>query len=256
MKTILQGITFLFALTAISCSNKNIHHLEWRQTKSGITSIPKYYDNVAKTAYDITNDSLNLYLSIVVADENTRLQVMMSGIEVWIDTTKKASKNFGLLFPLKMQPGAGMKMERPNPDQPPKIDDMQKQYLTNQTQFKSIGLNGFKEGLNSTVNNLGLNLSLDFDSTGSFIYRAIIPLACLHIYSFDAVDSTDIFTITLIIPGMELPEIPGGGPEMGGPGGMPGGPPPGGMGGPGGPPDMAGTLEDKVIRFRFTLNKK
>ncbi len=264
MKTILQGLALLLTVILASCSNKNIYHLDWnQQAKSTTSSIPKYSDNEAKIAYDVTNDSLNLYLSIMIVDERTRNQVMMSGIEVWLDTTKKASKNFGLLFPLKMQPGQGAKMDRPNPDQPPKIDNIQEQYLINQKQLKAIRLNGFNQGLNPIENNLGLGLSIHFDSTGSFIYKAIIPLRCLHIYSFETIDSTDIFSLTILIPGIELPDMPGG-PEMGGsgmpgggfPGGdMPGPPPGGGMGGPGGPPDMSGMIEDKMIRFKFTLNR-
>lgn len=263
MKTILQGFAFLFFMIIISCSTKNIYQIDWNQSQNSSGSIPKYSDSDALMAYDVSNDSSNLYLSIMIGDENTQMQTMMSGIEVWLDTTKKASKNFGLLFPLKMQPGQGMKMERPSPDQPPKIESMQEQYLTHQKQFRAVGLNGFNDGLNSLENNLGLSLSLQFDSTGYFIYKAIIPFSCLHISSFETIDSTDIFSLTLIVPGIELPDMPGG-PGMGG--GMPGGgfpggdmpgPPPGGMGGgPGGPPNMSGMIEDKVIRFKFTLNRK
>jgi hypothetical protein len=254
-------IPFLIALFLFSCAPKNIQQLSWKNVNETSTKIPKYYNSESKIAYEVSNDNNHLYLKMLIGDKATKKQIMISGMSVWIDTTKKYSENFGLFYPLKGKKPPTMDKEKSGQLQPKK----EKRGLL-KSQFKSINLNGYKDGLHSMDTEKDLTLHLDIDENGYLIYNAKIPLRCFHITSLTEVDSTDLFSLNILIPGVTLPSGQDGPPQGGGHGGPPGGGGgqtgtrpnggPGGSGRPGGQSEMAAMTNDKEIKVRFKLNLK
>jgi hypothetical protein len=266
MKSI-SKISILIILTGlVSCSQNSFYQIDWLNQNEEPNKVLSYYDHESKIAYDITNDNENLYLEFLVIDESAQRQIMMSGMQVWLDTTKKQKENFGLFFPLKTSPNLNRPKEQSSDEQPPKIEDMKLMYLASQTKYKTVSLAGYKNGLHDLTNGQGLSTSLGFDENGSMVYNAIVPLTCLNINTLTSVDSTAIFSMLIKVPGVELPNGGQGGPPGGGggPGGPPpggGGPPGGGRGGPpngqgGGPSGMADLTNDKIIKVRYKLRLK
>lgn len=257
------------ALLLFSCAPKNIQQLKWEKANETKSAVPKYYNSETKIAYEVTNDAQNLYLNILVNDKSTQRQIMMSGLMIWCDTTKKHNDNFGLNFPMKGRKPPKMTSDNSLIGEAKKLDEPRREQLN--IQFRSINLNGFSDGVHNVKNTKGLKLEINFDENGYMMYTAKIPMECLHINSLSEVDSTDLFSLSINVPGVSLPSGQGGG--QGGPpsgggqgGGGQGGPPSGGgggqgsrpsggPGGSGGPSAMAGMTEDKVIKIRFRLNQ-
>lgn len=264
--------TFMFVfVSAILISFKaNAQELKWQATTTFDTRLPRNYDDKAKIAYELTNDEYFLYIKMQINDEIVQRQIMMSGLQMWFDTTKKYKDHFSLFYPLKAEFG-NQKKERPiveGEEERAKgpTKEMQTEYLKLQDQFMSQSLYGIKNGFNPITDVQGVSLQLSFNEYGSMVYLAKIPLSCFYV---DDIIKTDLFSFRIKVPGIDLPPIPSGG----GPGNGGGGPPGGGGGrGQGGPPggrpgggqpqsgapqdrdDMASMATEKVIKFRFKLN--
>lgn len=265
---------FLFVATMLISFNANAQELKWQATTTFDTELPKNYDSKAKIAYELTNDEYFLYIKMQINDETAQRQVMMSGLQLWFDTTKKYKDNFSLFYPLKAD-FRNQKKERPKEEGEVErmagpTKEMQAEYLKLQNQFMSQSLHGVTNGFNPIANENGIKLKLSFNEYGSLIYNAKIPLSCFLV---NDVNSTDVFSLRIKVPAIALP--PGqDGPPKGGAGGPPpgggggrgqGGPPGGGQGkggggiqaGTGAPQNqaaMASMTTDKVIKYRFRLS--
>ena len=89
-----------------SCS-KTIYENAWesRNLKADITSNEwdkplRYYDTDSRLQYNVTNDSVNLYVCIRATDQQSQLKIIRSGMQLWIDTIGKKKNQTGIFYPL------------------------------------------------------------------------------------------------------------------------------------------------------------
>src|SRR3989344_7446144 len=98
-------------VTAASCTPKVAETIALQKTevvvdgKANEYGTFRYYNSEAKMFYALSNDTENLYLCLKVNDETMQQQIMMAGMEVWIDTTKKAKEKIGILYPVAAKRG-------------------------------------------------------------------------------------------------------------------------------------------------------
>jgi len=207
---------------------------EWDETL-------RYYDGSSKLQFGFKNDSSNLYVCIKTSDEMAQLKIMTAGMELSIQTTKRALAT--IAFPMEKQP------DRPSqippgvdPNQRPDIKFMKRRMVAELVHMKLTGFADLPNGIYNTETKSGIKVAINFDSLDVLTVEYKIPLASLT-SKIDPVKpiSAEIHLYGLQMPGgngMEPPPgntqsgvgMPGG--SMGrGSGGMGGGMPSGGMGG-------------------------
>lgn len=221
-------------ITAVSCS-KPIYNSVWQSktvTADGNAKewpVPlSFFDSNAKIEYTFSNDNQNVYACMKVANERVQRKIIAGGMEIWIDTTGKGKKQVGVSFPL------------PNPEvgggEPSsETQDLRLDHAALKRKFfnepKELLLTGFKSpqgGITSLEIKNGITLSINWDSTNTMIYEAIIPFKTFYKEMLSPADSAKIFGFTVIVNGLPAPKTPTqnggsvGGTMPGGAGGMPG----------------------------------
>jgi hypothetical protein len=66
------------------------------------------YDPSSHLTYKVSSDDNNLYLMVKLANESLQRRMLTTGFTVWIDTTNRKKRNFGVTFPRGRMLVAGM----------------------------------------------------------------------------------------------------------------------------------------------------
>jgi len=132
-----------------------------------------YYLEDQKIGLGLQNDTSNLYILIKATDRFRQLQIMRTGLTIWIDAAGKDKKSLGIHYPIGMQE-YGIPDVKANPN----------------TEFASEQKNRFAEMLREIevlgpekndrnrigrANNFGIEAALS-DTLGVMIYELKIPL--------------------------------------------------------------------------------
>jgi len=197
-----------------------------------------YYLEEQKVGLGLQNDTDNLYVIIKATDRNTQLQIMRTGLTIWLDATGKKKKTLGIHYPIGMQDyGMPLAMDRqPSQDS----SKLQKQFTEMLDKIEILGPGKNDKNRINRVNNSGIEASVN-DTLGVMVCEFKIPLKQSNELPY-AIAANIGSVISL---GLETGELkqemmkekpPMGEGMPGGGGGMPpGGMPPGGRGGmPGG----------------------
>jgi|GEM_PF-5187351 len=189
------------------------------------------YDKESNFFYDVFNDAQSIIVSIKVGDPMQQMKLVRNGGEIWVDYKGKTSKRTGIKFPLPSSGGfsqqGGMPNQRNTGNETPSMRPMIEFMMETK---KEIELIGFKEEINGKFdinNTTGVRIEMGFSENDTLIYICSIPFSGFA----QNLDFEKLFSVGIIIKGMERPEgVPGGFPGVGAlPGGMM--PPSGGMGG-------------------------
>lgn len=258
---------------AVSCAPKYIEKSLWQIPSVSVDARSLEYDMIrlynskTKMVFSISNDSTNLYLCFATKDADIQRQIILAGMEVWIDTTKKSKHQIGIKYPL--QNGQTM----PPPPKPnsygQKPDSLmfRQYFLLTQKIMDIKGFQNITNGLSPLETKQGLKIKIGWDSDQTLVYEIQIPLEKWY-KNITQVDSAKIFTLSVNINAVQIPNMNGspmdpggggfqnpppgnmgsGGPGGGGPGG--GSPPP--MNGP--PKGMAAMSESRSFETNFKLN--
>ncbi len=249
----LKLIPGLAVLILASCA-KPFYNQEWQATpvtadgNAKEWSVPLgFYDGETKIQYTFSNDINNLYLCMKVVDEKTQVKIIRAGLQLWIDSMGKNKHQTGVLFPMA-NPDAGgdsksgegrdrgrnsgdVSSEKKSGDHKPDIGALKRKFFNAP---KEMQLTGFKPplgGLTSMENNNDISININWDSTNTLVYEAIIPFKTFYKKSLSLSDTTVVLGITVTVNGLPAPAGSGGGGSGGGGGRGMGG---GGMGGAGG----------------------
>lgn len=238
-------LAFLFAFSA-SCSPRIIEKSLWQTSRVEVDSRTseygemRLYDSDTKMFYSISNDSTNLYLCLATKDESIQQQIMLAGMDVWIDTAKKSKQLIGIKYPLKasQMPAPPIKSNN-DPNQKPDFSKLRQNFILSQKVADIKGFKNIPDGLSPLETKTGFKIKMEWDSNGTLIYEMKIPLVNWY-RKISFADSTKIFTLTVNINAIQMPNRNGsslgGDPADGGfqrpaPGGK-------GNGYPGGRPPM------------------
>ncbi|MCX6257950.1 MAG: hypothetical protein NTW49_08675 [Bacteroidia bacterium] len=201
----------------------------------------RYYSTETKMFYTLSNDGTNLYLCFRINDESMQMKIMNAGMEVWIDTLAKSKEQIGILFPLADGEKMNMKELRPpvsNERIKPDRSFMEKSFLLKQNLMQMVGFKNIANDLIPIDDQSGINVKIDWDNENSMIYEAMIPFSAFYKESVSAIDTSKIFTLSININSIQMPETPQDGGQAGGRPPQDGGPV--GQGGPGGAPPSGG----------------
>ena len=219
-------------------------------------SVPlNYYDADTKLQYTISNDRQNLYVCLKAGDEQTQLKIIRGGMRLWIDTTGHNRNHVGVLFPMpNHEPLEKTAATSDNSDAPVPgsnytsygsaknkgghkvpVSALKKAFYASPKEMQLAGFKPPLGGLTSIENKSGIFLGLDWDSTNTMVYEAVIPFKTFYKDSLSYKDSLKIFGVSITVNGLTAPSGAHSGGHGGGDASMPGGiPGAGGMSGMGG----------------------
>ena len=235
----------LMAGILLTCSRKVYTPETWQKDKITIDGYIgdwpnplRFYDQESGISYSISNDRYNIYFCCSITNEFLQNKLLLSGLELGIDTLGKKS------FPVMMQYPAGTSPDITRnavPNQQPgqgqdRRADRQSFKLKLLAEAREIKLTGFRSEVGHLVsvsppNNAGISAAINFDQRGIMNYEAVIPFATFYKQSLAPSDSNKVFNYVIKINPSDKQGSTGG--NYGGSrgGGMRGGGMRGGMGG-------------------------
>jgi len=191
-------------------------------------------DDKEKFKYNICSDDANLYIRIKMSDGTTQRKFAMHGFTVWLDPNGKKKQKLGLRYPTGAEATERMEEYRKSGENFSKENNldkreaMQKEFKRNLIRnielLELIGLadkplTSSKSGITN-----GLQVALDMDSTGAYIYEATLPFKAFRLSK----TQISVLGVGFETGKVEVKQTKGKGNSAGG------GMPPGGYGGGGG----------------------
>lgn len=193
-----QTFVFLLAAIAVSgCSNK-LFESNWKQPDVRSTAF-RFYDAESKIRYNIENDDKNMYFSFDVVDQLTIQKIITTGLRVFIDPSAKNKQRNEIQFPIYSDKVPISELEEYG-NQYDQSMLLGKERLDQMVPTDGyLKLDGEATPIFNRIETKGFTVTLEFDSTRSLVYRAVIPL--------DKVKTeTDILSIGIETGGYEMPQ--------------------------------------------------
>ena len=194
MKQVIILLLVAFGLNA--CSNK-LFESNWKNPNT-TSSAFRFYDQESKIRYNIENDEKNIYFSFDVLDQLTIQKILTTGLRVFVDGTAKNKQKNEIQFPIYSDkvPISELEEYGNQYDQSILLGKERLDQMIPTDGYLKIG--GETVQIFNRMEKNGVTVSLEFDSTRSLVYRAIIPINEMDIES-------DIFSIGLETGGYEMP---------------------------------------------------
>lgn len=192
-----QLVVFLLVgFFAAGCSNK-LYESNWKQPEVRSSAF-RFYHADSKIRYNIENDSTNLYFSFDVMDQLTVQKILTTGLRLFVDGTGKNKQKDELQFPIYSDKVPVSELEEYGNayDQ-----SMQLGKSTLEQMIPSDGYLKFDGKTVQIFNRMPVNgtrVTLEFDSTRSLVYRAVIPLRLIA-------PEGDVISIGIETGGYEMP---------------------------------------------------
>ena len=187
----------LFLMTSVffsSCNKGIIGASHWQEKALKIDGSAAdwkdtmLYDYKSHFLYNVLNDNKNLYVCLKVVDLKNQMKILRKGFTIWIDTTGRNKKLFGVKFPLSGVASyhKNFSSER-NTDAGDLMKDMKtmkKMLISEQRDLEMIGFTLLgsekKESVKvSLLASLGIKVAIGIDSTDCMIYEMSVPLSYL-----------------------------------------------------------------------------
>jgi hypothetical protein len=170
MKQIIALLIVAVSLNA--CSNK-LFESNWKKPETKSSAF-RFYHADSKIRYNIENDETNLYFSFDVMDQLTVQKILTTGLRLFIDVTGKNKQKDEIQFPVYSDKVPISELEEYGTRYDQSIQ------FGKATLDQMIPSDGYLKFGNKTVqifNRMpldGTSVTLEFDSTRSLVYRAII----------------------------------------------------------------------------------
>jgi len=194
MKQIIALLIVAVSLNA--CSNK-LFESNWKKSETKSSAF-RFYHADSKIRYNIENDETNLYFSFDVMDQLTVQKILTTGLRLFIDVTGKNKQKDELQFPVYSDKVPISELEEYGNRYDQSIQ------LGKATLDQMIPSDGYLKFGDKTVqifNRMpldGTSVTLEFDSSRSLVYRAIIPLEAIKAEG-------DVISIGIETGGYEMP---------------------------------------------------
>ncbi len=137
-------------------------------------SRPPYFDSKTQLAFDIRNDSSNLYIMVKIPDPMTQLKIARGGINLDLTTKIKTARKASMVF----LPFLNNKYEKPDgkPVEEKQTPLLKQKYMLMPTDVEVWGFAFTKGLLESNIIINTIVYAIDWDSTGIMSIEIKIPL--------------------------------------------------------------------------------
>jgi hypothetical protein len=180
----MRQMMLLFALVALFAAGCTTQALEsrWYESTGPEQEVNyRFYHADSKTRYNVRNDSVNLYVSMDMADRLTMMKVLQTGMRLYLGSEGKKKERNELQFPLYVDKYL-LTAEDLNPqtfalDMVGGTTSRLQRMLPTEGYFK---LNGNVTSVyNGTMAENGVQATMRLDKDRALVYEAIIPLRLL-----------------------------------------------------------------------------
>ena len=190
-----------------------------------------HYDPTSKLQYQVLNDGRAVYLRIKAADPATQAKIVRLGLTVWLDTTGRNQRQFGVHFPLgQLGERASAEARDQQPDNPADSPadrqaarhERMTRVISNMREMELLNYKGSKEPtLTDAQSQLGVKAALAVDAQEDLIYELAVPLRLLY-HKLPALATGQKAVVGIMLAGgrLTMPGQGGGGSGMSGGGGM------------------------------------
>jgi hypothetical protein len=185
---------------------------EWRE-------VLNFYDTKTQLLYGVINDSTNLYLCLQEPDQMHQMRLMRAGLTVNLSVKGQSKHNVTIIFPIKNQDAE--RTTDKEKGQRPDMSQLRDKFLLESTKMSIKGF-ATPDGVVPSHNNRGLNVAVNWDSTGRMNYEIAIPWSELIKTSFSAAELSNDISFEVAINALQPPKVPQG-QGKGGKGGKGGG---------------------------------
>jgi hypothetical protein len=197
-------------LLLTSCSNA-LYKCTWQQndfSKENHFKEPlKYYNPETKLEYNISNDNKNLYVCIKTNNNLSFAKIMISGLQIQIDTSGTKKTKMGILYPLPTDDSQNQLQAAHKPGEKQDRNEFRNQFLL---KHDEMYITGFKPPINDNTiplkNKYGIYVYFDWDSTNTMVYKLEIPFKTFYKDSLTAKDSSKMFGISFTVNAIPRPE--------------------------------------------------
>jgi hypothetical protein len=235
-KTFFYLLPLAFLIT--QCKRGEILTSSWKNNGIVCDGNTQDWDNPLrfsneKIAFDVSNDQKNLYLCFLFDSKETKMKVIRSGFEVWIDTAAGNKKNTGILFVPNLQHPVKNNGHRKN-DIREENDSLKSKFITNITECNVKGFLDVPNQKISAENPYDFKIAANFNQNEDLIYETAIPFSHFLRQPISKNGSVKTISLSFVIKAAEFQnQGHGRGAGMHGSGGMHGGGGEGGMHGGG-----------------------
>jgi len=185
-------IVILLGLLSSSVFSQFDNKINWQSTSIKIdgnandwASQPRYYEDKTKLAFDIRNDSSNLYLVFKASDEKTQFKIARAGMSIDFATKIKPKRKAAIVFSpfINEKPGTGMHDKNNNISKKREQSIVKLKYLLSPALVQASGFAHTYGTLSLKDNNI--NYAVAWDSLNIMIIEFKIPLSELFGDKYD-----------------------------------------------------------------------
>ncbi len=157
----------------------------------------RYYDGATKLQFSLANDTANLYICLKLTDEQAESRLFKTGLNIWIDPKGKKKESMGIVFPIKSErnPGEAESHRYSSTDemdprvQHSNIGRLKQHVFMDQTTLRVKGFIGLPEQTLPLKNNVGIDVSFNWDTLDILTLEYKIPMILVLGHSLTAADT-------------------------------------------------------------------
>lgn len=192
-----QIVSILFLATVITGCSSKLYESNWKKPETKSSAF-RFYDTDSKIRYNVENDEKNIYFSFDVMDQLTVQKILTTGLRFFIDGTGKNKQKDELQFPVYSDkvPISELQEYGNRYDQSMQLGKSVLDQMIPADGYMKFG--GETVQIFNRMELKGTTVSLEFDSTRSLVYRAIIPLAAIKA-------DGDVISLGIETGGYEIP---------------------------------------------------
>lgn len=170
-----QILALLIATVSLNACSSKLYESNWKKADSKSSAF-RFYDTDSRIRYNIENDEKNLYFSFDVMDQLTVQKILTTGLRLFIDESGKNKQKDELQFPIYSDkvPISELEEYGNRYDQSIQLGKSTLDQMVPSDGYLKFG--GETVQIFNRMEKKGFTVSLEFDSTRSLVYRAIIPL--------------------------------------------------------------------------------
>jgi len=134
----------------------------------------------AKLYFFLSNDNDNIYINIMIENQEVQHKILNEGLTIWINMDGKAVKQMGVRFPIGSQnPGARNKADRLETNAIPDASNSNSLSMANTIEL--IGFINEEERRFPAENADNFRGSVKYDEAGILYYKMVLPIAKLPV---------------------------------------------------------------------------
>jgi hypothetical protein len=167
-------------------------------------SAVSFFDESSGLMYSIANDTANIYILLKATDQAAMTKFVMGGVEIWISADGKDKRKTGIKYPIPLS----WEERFASRDRNATREDVRRR--ESERTYKTMDLRGFENIKDNTYKVDELDIKAEYNGkNGNTVAEYKIPFSTFS--KPEQINSENVFTVGIVLNGMQMPNIGGGG---------------------------------------------